>query len=585
MKITVGRLLYKIRMRRNLQIKDVCQDICAQTTYSRYEKEECIPDMFTASQLLERMGADTSGIQYVSSIVEAEAMNLKKILDEVLIKNELLQNEELVEYFSNNYTDRTTNKQFSFLLKGKICEEKGDKGRALAYYKEGYNLTHKSQATILNALYSEQEFDLLISYMRLSGDESHWGTLYDWLINRDDYNIVKIKYIAPVTVELCKNEQDINAKNTLLDKTLTYLKTVNALNGTILLLQYKVKEAANGIKITKEELDLYLAYYAVRDMVDSTETESTEYNKGKYIRALRQELNMTQEELADGICDVTALSRYESGRMDPGQDKFSKLLKKMHRRGLNYQFSYNNSVSDLESYMKIEKCFERHKEKDAVKVFNLSELLSDAVMDDDEKYQLSERMALIEKKLSGKISEASYIEGLERLIRKTIPEYKDGNFSYHRIMNETELSILNQLGAEYNNNKQCEKRNAIYENIKSYVFKQNMSFNRSIIKAFNNYAAFIGYDGKTEEAMGLCRRSASEIFCYPTQNMLYIPVYYLGCMQYRLNRRNESIHDNIKPIRLIRLGRALNIYFEESEVALEILDNYLNYIYMSGKEE
>ena len=106
-----------------------------------------------------------------------------------------------------------------------------------------------------------------------------------------------------------------------------------------------------------------------------------------------------------------------------------------------------------------------------------------------------------------------------------------------------------------------------------------------MITSFINYAAFIGYEGKTEEAMGLCRRSASEILCYPTQNMLYIPVYYLGCMQYGLNRENESKHDDMEPIRLIRLGRVLNIYFDESEVALEILDNYLNYIYMSGKEK
>ena len=58
-----------------------------------------------------------------------------------------------------------------------------------------------------------------------------------------------------------------------------------------------------------------------------------EYNKSLMIKYTRKALGMTQEELAEFICEPTTLARYESGKIDPTDDKFLRLMKKMGEHG------------------------------------------------------------------------------------------------------------------------------------------------------------------------------------------------------------------------------------------------------------
>ncbi len=57
------------------------------------------------------------------------------------------------------------------------------------------------------------------------------------------------------------------------------------------------------------------------------------YNKSAIIKYARKALGMTQEELAEFICEPTTLARYESGKIDPTDDKFLRLMKKMGECG------------------------------------------------------------------------------------------------------------------------------------------------------------------------------------------------------------------------------------------------------------
>ena len=55
----------------------------------------------------------------------------------------------------------------------------------------------------------------------------------------------------------------------------------------------------------------------------------SEYNRGSVIRYYRKQKNMTQEELADGICDTYTLARYESGGVSPSEENFQKIMNKL----------------------------------------------------------------------------------------------------------------------------------------------------------------------------------------------------------------------------------------------------------------
>lgn len=66
-----------------------------------------------------------------------------------------------------------------------------------------------------------------------------------------------------------------------------------------------------------------------------------EYSKSAIIKYTRKSLGITQEELSESVCDPVTLSRYESGKIDPSDSKFLRLMEKMGERAV-HSFSVGN---------------------------------------------------------------------------------------------------------------------------------------------------------------------------------------------------------------------------------------------------
>lgn len=66
-----------------------------------------------------------------------------------------------------------------------------------------------------------------------------------------------------------------------------------------------------------------------------------EYSKSAIIKYTRKSLGITQEELSESVCDPVTLSRYESGKIDPSDSKFLRLMEKMGK-GQYIHFSVGN---------------------------------------------------------------------------------------------------------------------------------------------------------------------------------------------------------------------------------------------------
>jgi len=575
--ITIGRLLFKLRERAGLPIKDITEGICSQSTYSRYESDKCMPDMMTTSCVLERLGQDSSGIQYAFSHSEAEAYKVRKILDEALKYDELTKCEDLIDNYYSQFSKKKLHLQYIDLIKGRLCEENGDKNKAVKYYYEGYTLTHSDETILTQPLYSVAEFELLISYLSNADVKTYWHNLHDYLMKQENYNILKIKFLGFVTKKLCEELANTREKVFCLENTLDYLRKVKSLDGTLTLIEYKINNS-EIVSYTNEEYALYHSVKAALNLRKREKITDSFLTKGNLIRSLRLELNMTQEELANGICSVTALARYEGGKLEPGREKFGELLQKMNRDGENYRFSYNAGLfSDFEAYMEIEKHFEKHEEREAVRDYYVNSILTDAVMSENEKDQIRKKMTLIDSYSQGHVDMGSYISELEKIIRESIPDYEEGNFSNNRILDETEISILNVLGAAYNANGQFEGRDAVYKNLADYVFENNMPFNSSITKALTNYAEFLGESGKLDDCYELSCKTVNGLLDCSTQNMLYISLYSIGCYlheKYKSDTEEKSRDKDAKM--LVECSLALGRYFDESEVALGVIEGYYN---------
>ena len=62
-----------------------------------------------------------------------------------------------------------------------------------------------------------------------------------------------------------------------------------------------------------------------------------EYSKSAIIKYTRKSLGITQEELSESVCDPVTLSRYESGKIDPSDSKFLRLMEKMGEKGSSHE--------------------------------------------------------------------------------------------------------------------------------------------------------------------------------------------------------------------------------------------------------
>lgn len=78
------------------------------------------------------------------------------------------------------------------------------------------------------------------------------------------------------------------------------------------------------------------------------------YNVGDIIRLTRQSVEMSQEELSDGICSVQTLSRIENGKVNVKKETYRKLMERMNRNGLkNYSILALEEFDSLEMMRKI----------------------------------------------------------------------------------------------------------------------------------------------------------------------------------------------------------------------------------------
>lgn len=73
-----------------------------------------------------------------------------------------------------------------------------------------------------------------------------------------------------------------------------------------------------------------------------------QYSKGFMIQYLRKRKGMTQEELAEGICEPVTLSRYENGSLNPTAEKFQLLMERLGGPGDIYLFPVQTERLDME---------------------------------------------------------------------------------------------------------------------------------------------------------------------------------------------------------------------------------------------
>lgn len=146
--ITLGEVLERYRKKLNVKKVDLCRGLCTLTSYTRYERDERIPDKYVIDAILERLDYETNLIEFISTEEEFQFRQLRDFVEEVYLS----QSEE-AEIALNLYekiaSKENLHMQYIDTYRGKIEKLHGKSEESEYFFRKAFSVTQS------NTLFSE----------------------------------------------------------------------------------------------------------------------------------------------------------------------------------------------------------------------------------------------------------------------------------------------------------------------------------------------------------------------------------------------------------------------------------------------
>ena len=172
MGLNIGRLLYGIRTKYEMNVKDICRGICSPSSYCMYENGEIVPDILLVNMFLDRMGFGILGL--TAYISEKEVVYFKwKESTRACIRNENYKKlGMLLERIptGNVSLNKKIREQYAWFIKGIVAEkDTADLKKATECYEKALECTCgfliKSQK--IEGTFSVREIHIYAIYLNL----------------------------------------------------------------------------------------------------------------------------------------------------------------------------------------------------------------------------------------------------------------------------------------------------------------------------------------------------------------------------------------------------------------------------------
>ena len=186
------------------------------------------------------------------------------------------------------------------------------------------------------------------------------------------------------------------------------------------------------------------------------------YNANEVIGLTRKAMGITQEELCDGICDVSTLSKIENGHYGVKRDTYRKLMEKMGRvTEMRYAICLEQDGRLLEDRAAWEGAIKRYDYASAETYLKRMKAVAD---DNVLTAQYLARAEAVLDFLQGRICAEEKTERIDRAIRMTVPDYErylnsEKVFPFFK----EELLALMSLGNAYRRIGEEERGRRMYE--------------------------------------------------------------------------------------------------------------------------
>lgn len=354
MGLNIGRLLYGIRTKYEMNVKDICRGICSPSSYCMYENGEIVPDILLVNMFLDRMGFGILGL--TAYISEKEVVYFKwKESTRACIRNENYKKlGMLLEHIptGNVSLNKKIREQYAWFIKGIVAEkDTADLKKATECYEKALECTCgfliKSQK--IEGTFSVREIHIYAIYLNLlckvnPKEKEEVISRFYQLMQYVNVHYVeeqqKVK-IYPLLVCLWGNlvieGKDTEGSFEIFEKTLELLRKQKSL---YCLLEIMRLHILVGLKekrdMSKEQEDIKIlqsffeefGYRAQSQIYVPQANEIMLEHVGQYLSTERKKVNFTQEKISDGICSVESYSRIENGRK-PTRNNYKALTEKI----------------------------------------------------------------------------------------------------------------------------------------------------------------------------------------------------------------------------------------------------------------
>ena len=305
----------------------------------------------------------------------------------------------------------------------------------------------------------------------------------------------------------------------------------------------------------------------------------SEYNRASVIRYYRKQRNMTQEELAEGICDTYTLSRYENGTLNPSEENYQRIMNKLEMSEETILFNLQTEdVNIAKVRNRLLWLFERGDyqgaENEIEEIISKNQLPLMYV----ENRQFLYRIRLVVENNSGKLDLVNYILSLEKLLRESFKDYDSEKFVNKYFYTENELLILNNLAIAYGEAGKYEPACRIFSSVIQQMEKVSyMDGYKPYYLLMVNYANILGLHQQYDESIEMCRKGISWLLKWEKGNCLYNFIYNIGWNYIEKSKRfsgEESLR--LRKIGLLYIWEAYELceLYPERKENLEHIKKY-----------
>lgn len=226
------------------------------------------------------------------------------------------------------------------------------------------------------------------------------------------------------------------------------------------------------------------------------------FQLGPILKVRREELGLSQEDLADGICSVPTLSRIENGERLPTKNHFEILLQRLGYSGMSLDFFSDKQTFLLhEAKIKTRYAYMAGDFSLATECLGKFEGMLKNPTKIDKQFLILYQTLLNKKQYSND----EKLHRFEDALKLTCPKYHIGHIPH--VLSYEEIVLLNNIAICYNAADNREYAISILYSLKDYYGRHMISTDEALRTQpmiLYNLSKFLGLSGRFDECIEIC---------------------------------------------------------------------------------